>query len=508
MSQQHPNNGSSAPCYLDHIAKLQLSKKHDCESTTYNRPRKGGNSDRSESNERIGRRLRYQRGSNNLSAGATTQQRSVFEKNRDSSQPEFENRYQRNKAFLDFTLQQGVTLSCLAGYIRGGCSEGHSYLKSVFCGREYCPNCGEDGSLIHQRKIARWMPKVMQMDKMAYLVLTIPSELMHHYRDVENLRKFRLSVKNKLLKMGYTRGLMRWHWFGDCPSCDGNGCDVCNTTGASEVYKPHLNIFIEEGFLPKDEFAAFTYQLKKWMAAHWYREFKYRVEDIEKLNCHYQYCATTNIRVHHLKYVTRATFRRFNPSHAKRSKGFRFSQAWGKWDNAEGETKDALVTIEAGCCPDCKTETGLINKIDWKNGGKYNEHVFDEGQYVKTDPDSEKRKHVSRLIKRRELQLDGKQMQHVSGGYYRLIDADLNDYTPKNHNMANVVEIERKQLQLMAELRLKQKQYFRTRSNYLLVECKKLEQQLDNFLTKQVEAGNIVDPAKRRGESGNLFTNA
>ena len=136
---------------------------------------------------------------------------------------------------------------CVTSFIRGNCSNGHFYAKALVCGKEWCPDCGQDNSIIHKRRQARWWGKVMQMKKVGYLVLTIPRELRPTFMQKEALQDFRKYVTQKLKRMGYKRGLQRYHWAGDCPICTGHGCKICRWTGSDTVYKPHLNVLIEEG---------------------------------------------------------------------------------------------------------------------------------------------------------------------------------------------------------------------------------------------------------------------
>ncbi|GAI45337.1 unnamed protein product, partial [marine sediment metagenome] len=67
-------------------------------------------------------------------------------------------------------------------FIAGECQNGHRFAKELVCGKEWCEVCGEDGSVAHLRRFARWLPKVQQLGVMGYFVFTIPQELRSKYR--------------------------------------------------------------------------------------------------------------------------------------------------------------------------------------------------------------------------------------------------------------------------------------------------------------------------------------
>ena len=241
--------------------------------------------------------------------------------------------------------------SCSQGFIKGICSGGHQFAKLLLCGREWCPDCGADQSMSHKRRIARWWPKVMQMEKLGYLVITVPPMIREQIKDKKALSDFRTYVKRKLQRMGYDRGLIRYHWAGE----DG------------KTWHPHLNILIEEMFMPKKVMAEIKRDLCTWFS-------NYFDEDPAKLkiNMWYSYSkplSSTFVahKIHKLKYITRATMK-VHPSWdiVKVLKGFRTTSTWGKWDKSKENTSE-LASLEAGLCPhpECR------QKIAWE-GGKEN----------------------------------------------------------------------------------------------------------------------------------------
>ena len=272
---------------------------------------------------------------------------------------------------------------CSRNFIKGKCSQGHTYLKSIVCGKEYCPTCGKNDSDIHQRRKARWWPKLFSLEKVGYLVLTIPVIAREKFKDREALKEFRTFVRRKLIREGYKQGLIRWHWFGDCKVCKGKGCQECEGTGAGRQWNPHLNIFINQGYMTEKIFQEFTANWKnsvmKWIRDRW--------KDIPghtiKGNVHFKFCSNDRQKGHKLNYVTRSTFRIYDRAIAKLLHGFRNSVSFGKFEKCKKESENnELISLENGLCPCCG------DRIIWLPG----------------------------LIKRKSIPLWC--MEKISGGYY------------------------------------------------------------------------------------------
>ncbi|MFC1904966.1 hypothetical protein ACFLXT_04315 [Chloroflexota bacterium] len=104
----------------------------------------------------------------------------------------------------------------------------HHFAKKILCGKEWCPECGEDESQAHNRRIARWLPKFQQISQLGYFVIEFPDK----YRKVpgwtyskKGLRRATGIIVDVLAgkRMGrrgrvgghFSRGLVRWHWYGD-----------------------------------------------------------------------------------------------------------------------------------------------------------------------------------------------------------------------------------------------------------------------------------------------------
>lgn len=280
---------------------------------------------------------------------------------------------------------------CSRNFISGKCSNGHHFAKEIICGKEYCKDCGQNESTAHNRRIARWWPKVMGIPKLTYLVITVPDVIRGRFKDAKVLRQFTNYVIEKLKRMGFPYGLTAWHWFGDCPNCKegcnpqtGEVCKVCFGTGAGREWKPHLNVFINQGYLSKPDFIAFKDEIAidviRWMSN------KFKVSNLKK-NVHANYCKSDGQKVHRLKYVLRSTHRIYNREIAELLKGFRARIIWGKKFfpkpkmESTGEIKQAL-DIQKSICPCCGDRINWKNEKISKNGIKMYQRVPIMGGYL------------------------------------------------------------------------------------------------------------------------------
>ncbi len=102
-----------------------------------------------------------------------------------------------------------------AWFVTGECANGHRFAKELVCGKEFCPVCGEDGSTAHNRRFARWLPKIQHFESLGYFVFTIPEAQRAKYKTKKALADLGHQVQELLKSWGYLRGLRRWHFFGD-----------------------------------------------------------------------------------------------------------------------------------------------------------------------------------------------------------------------------------------------------------------------------------------------------
>lgn len=416
------------------------------------------------------------------------------------------NSYQLYKQEFNQLLTSGVVPRCTAGFVKGVCGNGHTFYKGVFCGREYCPDCGRNGSLSHQRRVIRWNPKAQEMNSLRYLVITVPESVRPKFMHTEVLRGFRVAVKRKLKRMGNERGLMRYHFFGDCPACDGAGCRTCKGTGAGTKFHPHLNILMEGGFMSPADFKLFRTELNAFLV----RYFKSLTGKVVNPVFHLQYAVTPEDKAHKVKYVTRSTFRIFDHAAARVLKGFRSSQVWGQWPDhckSEYNPREAEV-LEHGNCPCCKKE-GEREFVNWKQGGNFTKELLPnsvsvEGvQFIKRfidSTDEEKSppgKVVRSLYRHSELMAAGVSLYHIEAGYYHAEDPD--HYTNLKllikSDMSSIV-VDTSLINQLAELRHLQKLYKRSPTVHYANQIKRLEASIDGFISHQVADGVCIDPSK------------
>jgi len=225
------------------------------------------------------------------------------------------------------------------------CPDGHTFAKSLDCGREWCEKCRTSS---HGRRMARWLPKLQKIKEMGYLVVTLP--LSRRPRSESELQKIGYSVTGILRRRGFTRGLRRWHTHGE------------ERSGTITPWAPHLNFLMDGGFLSEECLDS----IKKAICG---------VLKAEKIVVYYQYTQDVSQIVHWLKYVTRPTFlkKEWDPDMAEELYNFRNSGWWGRWDDEdkwtlpEKEKKLAYFKkVEAGICPTCgkKLEGGHVVKVE------------------------------------------------------------------------------------------------------------------------------------------------
>lgn len=239
------------------------------------------------------------------------------------------------------TKSSGLPAKCPGYFVVGRCENGHRFAKELYCGREWCPVCGEDKSAAHMRRFARWVGKAQQLTEVGYLVFTLPEQERGWYRSKAKLNELtkRVTAGDKsrhiegLLKgMGFERGLARWHWFGETPG----------------KWHPHLNVIIEAGRLTPGQLTGIR---RAWAG----------ILGVDVAVVNYSYTAIRSKMVHILKYVTRATFREYtwDERMAGRLYNFRNMRSWGTWSGPpvwemKGKAElEPIAKLEAGQCPVC-----------------------------------------------------------------------------------------------------------------------------------------------------------
>lgn len=308
--------------------------------------------------------------------------------------------YERGKKYFSGRIASGNIPACSGGYVRGSCSGGHQFASIQFCGKEYCPDCSRDGSPVHQRRVNRWWNHVDQWTSMGYIVATIPENMRPYFFNVARLKDFRrglLRYMRENQSLSIKQGLCRWHWFGDCPACQGKGCMICASTGSGDYFHPHLNILFQRGYV--ENVSEWLAPVKNWMANYFRRIIDAELAEMKRdrdmwtdaeftmvdylldvrnsispdhLVVNYSYVSKPEMKMNRVKYVTRSTFRRLQSDVKKLLHNFRNSVVWG-WKRGE-VVADEIVAPE---CPVCAA-SGHRSMIHWHGLESYKKN-----QYIK-----------------------------------------------------------------------------------------------------------------------------
>jgi hypothetical protein len=324
--------------------------------------------------------------------------------------------YAKGREYFDQLFKSGKLPKCSGGYISGACSHnsGHRYAAPYLCGKEFCEDCGRDGSPIHTRRVSRWLNLVKNWPRLGYIVLTFPEEIREFFKNKEVLNDYRYQLRRKLKRDGYGQGLARWHFFGDCNSCNGAGCNDCNNTGAGRLFHPHLNVFIADGYKQPSELKAFIEDLQQWSRRYYIRLLNSEIEkreqilktltisnvsilynEIELLNgiiqeqknkypvINYSYTNSKKKIINRLKYVLRSTFRIYNQDIKEHLHNFRNCVRWGF---SRQKAEKGLIY-----CPQCEKQ-GHQHPIKWTNREQYNKQIkyqnYENGIYTLSDRNS------------------------------------------------------------------------------------------------------------------------
>lgn len=305
-------------------------------------------------------------------------------------------RYSKGKSYFQQRIQSGNIPDCSPGYVRGRCSNGHKFASIQFCGREYCSDCSRDGSPIHQRRVSRGMAWISPWMSVGYLVITIPEGFRRFFFDKAVLKDFRFKLLRKLKEdFHINKGMARWHWFGDCPICKGNGCKQCRGTGAGSEYYPHLNILFQGNYI--NDVQEYFKPIRIWMHRYFMKlidqELKLVRNDVmddipgscdqldflldirnsctvERLVINYSYTDQESKMMNLIKYVTRATFRILDTEVKELLHNFRNIIKWG-WKKGETKVDDDHSVL----CPVC-SQNNIQSEISWISIEKFKQNTF------------------------------------------------------------------------------------------------------------------------------------
>jgi hypothetical protein len=165
---------------------------------------------------------------------------------------------------------------------------------------------------MHRRKVGRLWARFMSLETWGYFVGTIPHYIDRKYIlkrvDAKALDYMSTSLKRYMKRQGYKVGISAWHFSGD------------KQKGLN--YNPHINVVIEEGFLPE-------HQLEKLKNA--WSKIVCKVLKMPKIQVvsYYEYTQDRNKAVHLIKYITRATYFGSDRNIRKIITGFRNIRTWG-----------------------------------------------------------------------------------------------------------------------------------------------------------------------------------
>jgi hypothetical protein len=178
------------------------------------------------------------------------------------------------------------------------CPNGHFFLSILECGREWCPNCGRDGSASHGRRIARLLPRLFAMRSVGYFVFEVPLMLRPYFLNIETIKESRRYLHRLLVREFHTRGVSRWHWYGE-----GQLAEFDDPLRGVGKYHPHLNVLIDYGHISKKRIKRIRRLWSKWLYRRCGRTY-YKTAPV-----YYQYYRSPGKRYHLARYVTRATFK-------------------------------------------------------------------------------------------------------------------------------------------------------------------------------------------------------
>ena len=319
--------------------------------------------------------------------------------------------YATGKEYFNSRFSRGDIPRCSPGYISGNCAGGHKFAAPFLCGKEYCKDCGRDGSPIHARRLQRWADIADSFKSLGYLVFTFPEATRFLFLDAKLMANYRYELRRKLARLGYKKGLARWHFFGDCSHCTGYGCPECNNTGAGKNFNPHLNVFIDSGYIENLE--AFKEDLSRWQRGWIVNKLR---EEIKKRNLllekygnsidnlgqiweelgainvlidqqkaakyviNYGYTSDKKKKINRLKYVLRSTFRIYNHDIKDALHNFRNCIRWGC-----GKIKRKAA--EPLYCKDCGKD-GKQHPVRWHKLTEFNNTIikhYENGIYTLAD---------------------------------------------------------------------------------------------------------------------------
>lgn len=278
---------------------------------------------------------------------------------------------------------------CPGHALPGVCEHGHRYIKTLFCGREWCPRCGALNSEVHARRIARCLTHgstwskpdelgrrrilrlgagFRQFRSLGLFVFTTPKQKRLEFRSLERFAALRRDLMLLCKRHGFEGGYLRAHWRGD----------------KSDQFAPHWNVIVPGGHMDKEKL--------RTLKADYARLLGVSVVDV-----HYSYTRKPLKMSHMIRYVTRATMTSLSdPNIAYNLKGFMSSSWWGSrafWSGAPvwGE-ETALEKLESHQCPECGATIAWSKPLpmcmihEWERSGLFRFTDLEGGYYSLSPP--------------------------------------------------------------------------------------------------------------------------
>ncbi len=238
----------------------------------------------------------------------------------------------------------------------GRCENGRRVAAPANCRKPYCPICG----LIEwHKKIAALLPKAQQLLPAALITIRPPNELQVFDMNRYARRRLTSAVIKALKSLGYRRGIIFVHLFGDDKT----------------RYAFHLHVLVDGDWLDPEPLEELCRKIRRMIYPRWVlRKWG------DKLAVNYRYKQEQAQVYQALDYCSRPTFTQYagNEWLADSMRGERKVRSWGKWDEEPkwhlddtGKKLQSLVAIEKGVCPICgkpiKWDKGIAHRSSVEN---------------------------------------------------------------------------------------------------------------------------------------------
>lgn len=322
--------------------------------------------------------------------------------------------------------------NCPSSWLHGSDEFGHRFAKELYCGSEWCSVCGQPDSVAHNRRFESLLPKAQQTKHLGLFVIEFPlasRDKPRHRKALENYGKLAVKVltgnweisgrrkRGEMLRRGevaaikakyFSRGMRRWHYFGDILRELGKlGLRELFTAEAEpDILAPavksnvHLNCLVDAGFIARPWLNHIVSTLREAF-------------NEPKLIVHYGYVTKPGRMVHLLKYTTRATFLDYTWDKwlAGQLFGFRNMRSWGKWD------EPAVWSLPEAEISEAEADKMLKRRaLGGAEDGK--SRCYHDGALIKWE---KKPRPISEL---REMQnrssIEGTSVIELGSGYYEL----------------------------------------------------------------------------------------